>query len=160
MAEVEVGNQTAYSVREDAAAEIVRRVLAAEGEDADVAVAFLDEPEIADLNERYRGYIGPTDVLSFPAAGTDDDWPEPEAAEHEFLGDVVICPAVAERNAQEDEIPLGEEVRRLLVHGTLHLLGYDHEVDEGEMRSREAVLLGQIGEPGGGLVEAEGEPRG
>lgn len=160
MPDVEVGNETAYPVRDDAAAEIVRRVLAAEGVDAAIAVAFLDEPAVAELNGRYRGYAGSTDVLSFPAAGTEDAWPEPEESEDEFLGDVVICPAVAERNALDDEISLGEEILRLLVHGALHLLGYDHEADDGEMRAREVVLLEQIGEPEGGLVGVEGEARG
>lgn len=157
MGDVEVGNETAYPVRDEAAAEIVRRVLAAEGVDAAIAVAFLDEPAVAELNGRYRGYAESTDVLSFPAAGAEDAWPEPEESEGESLGDVVICPAVAERNALEDEIPLGEEILRLLVHGALHLLGYDHEGDEGEMRAREVVLLEQIGEPEGGLMGAEGK---
>ena len=158
MPDVEVDNETTYPVRDEAAAEIVRRVLAAEGADAAIAVAFLDEPAVAELNGRYRGYAESTDVLSFPAAGGEDvDWPELEEAEDEFLGDVVICPAVAERNALEDEISLGEEICRLLVHGALHLLGYDHEADEGEMRAREVVLLGQMGEPEGGLLGLEGK---
>lgn len=156
MSEVEVSNETRYRFREEAVAQIVGRVLAAEEADGVVAVAFLDEEAVAELNGRYRGHAESTDVLSFPAGDTEEaDWPEPDGLEDEFLGDVVICPVVAERNALEDEISLAEEIRRLLVHGGLHLLGYDHVADDGEMRARETALLEQIGEPEGGLLEAE-----
>lgn len=156
MSEVEVSNETRYRFREEAVAQIVGRVLAAEDADGVVAVAFLDEEAVAELNGRYRGHAESTDVLSFPAGHTEDaDWPEPDGIEDEFLGDVVVCPAVAERNALEDEISLAEEIRRLLVHGGLHLLGYDHVTDDGEMRAREEALLEQIGDPEDGLLEAE-----
>lgn len=156
MSEIEVSNETAHRFREEAVAQIVGRVLAAEDADGVVAVAFLGEEAVAELNGRYRGHAESTDVLSFPAGGTEDaDWPEPDGLEDEFLGDVVICPDVAERNALEDEISLAEEIRRLLVHGGLHLLGYDHVTDDGEMRAREEALLELIGEPEGGLLEAE-----
>jgi probable rRNA maturation factor len=156
MSEVEVTNETRYRFREEAVAQVIIRVLAAEDADGVVAVAFLDEGAVAELNGRYRGHAESTDVLSFPAGDTEEaDWPEPDGLEDAFLGDVVICPAVAERNALEDEIPLAEEIRRLLVHGGLHLLGYDHVADDGEMRARETALLEQIGAPEGGLLEAE-----
>ena len=101
---------------------------------------------MAELNERYRGSDEATDVLSFPGGPDDDsDWPDPEAdATHDrapFLGDVLVCPAAARRNALDDGISVAEELRRLVVHGVLHLLGYDHEVDRGEMRASEAAIL-------------------
>jgi len=156
VSEVEVSNGTQYRFREDAVAQIVDLVLAAESVQGVVAVAFLDEEKVAELNSRYRGHAESTDVLSFPAGDAEGaDWPEPDGLEDDFLGDVVICPAVAERNALEDAISLAEEIRRLLVHGGLHLLGYDHVADDGEMRAREVALLEQIREPEGGLLEAE-----
>jgi probable rRNA maturation factor len=145
MLEVDVVNETGVAVAEDAAARAVLWVL--EKEDVSggvVSLAFVEESAMAELNVRYRGGVEATDVLSFPGGGDDDlEWPEPEvevgSAPH--LGDVVICPAVARRNAADDGIEPAEELRRLLVHGVLHLLGYDHEIDQGEMRAREADIL-------------------
>lgn len=145
---VEVVNETDLALDEDAVAHAAMFVL--ESQDVasgEVALAFVREDVIAELNQTYRGLDGPTDVLSFPGgADDDDDWPDPESDLGEvdrppFLGDVLVCPAVARENALEDGIPLGEELRRLLVHGILHLLGFDHEVDSGEMRAREEAVL-------------------
>ena len=102
-------------------AEQVRRacvLAAATGgvEDGHVAVAFVGADEIAGLNAQHRGKQGPTDVLSFPVDGT-----EPLAAGPRELGDVVIC-----REHTSD-------VTEAVVHGVLHLCGYDHETDSGEM---------------------------
>jgi probable rRNA maturation factor len=92
--------------------------------DGHVAVAFVDEQEIAALNERHRGKPEPTDVLSFPV---DEDAAPVGPRE---LGDVVICP--------EHTTDLLEAV----LHGVLHLTGMDHERDEGEMLAVQAELLG------------------
>jgi probable rRNA maturation factor len=93
-----------------------------------VAVAFVDAERIAELNAEHRGKEGPTDVLSFPIDEADDDGVAgvPEARE---LGDVVICP------------PHTEDIREAIVHGALHLVGMDHEVDDGEMLSVQAEIL-------------------
>jgi len=92
-------------------------VLAGEGRaDVELSLSFVTEDEIADLHVRYMDEPGPTDVLSFPL---DEDG---------LLGDVVVCPAVAARNNPGD--PAGE-LRLLVAHGILHLLGHDHE-DAGE----------------------------
>ncbi len=147
MLEVEVINETGAAVDEEAVARAALWVL--EKEDVPggvVSLAFVEESAMAELNVRYRGGAEATDVLSFPGGGGDDlDWPEPEAeAEAEsapYLGDVVICLAVAGRNAADDGIDQAEELRRLLVHGVLHLLDYDHEIDQGEMRAREMDIL-------------------
>lgn len=101
---------------------LAREVLVGEGvRDAELSVSFVTEAEIAELHERYMGEEGPTDVLSFPL---DDE------EEHEIgvrvLGDVVIAPSVAAANNPED--PAGE-LRLLLAHGILHLLGHDHMED-------------------------------
>ena len=92
-------------------------------EDGHVAVSFVDAEEIAALNAEHRGKAGPTDVLSFPVDGDG-----PVAGERE-LGDVVICP--------EHTVDLTEAV----VHGVLHLVGMDHETDDGEMLALQAELV-------------------
>jgi probable rRNA maturation factor len=116
---------------DDLPAEQVRRacVLAAATagiEDGHVAVAFVSRDEIAALNAEHRGRQGPTDVLSFPVDGVG-----PVAGERE-LGDVVICPEHT------------EDLTEAVVHGVLHLVGMDHETDEGEMLALQAEVLSWI----------------
>jgi probable rRNA maturation factor len=99
---------------------VARAALVGEGlDDVELSVSFVEEPEIEDLHVRYMDEPGPTDVLSFPLDDVDEDG-------RRLLGDVVIAPSVAARNNPGD--PEGE-LRLLLVHGILHLLGYDHEID-------------------------------
>jgi probable rRNA maturation factor len=113
-------------------AELIRRacVLAAATagvEDGHVAVAFVDPDEIAALNAEHRGKPAPTDVLSFPVDGAGELVP----GERE-LGDVVICPEHT------------EDLTEAVVHGVLHLVGMDHETDEGEMLAVQAEVLSWI----------------
>ena len=97
---------------------LARSTLSGEGvERAELSLSFVEEAEMAELHLRYMGEEGPTDVLSFPLDGED-------AGDARVLGDVVIAPAVAARNRPD---AAEDEVRLLLVHGILHLLGYDHE---------------------------------
>lgn len=106
---------------------------------AELSVAIVTIDEMAEMNERYRGKEGATDVLSFPC-----DDPCPAASDEPIaLGDVVIAPEVAEKQAAELGTTVESELNLLLVHGTLHLLGYDHETDEDAavMQARERVLL-------------------
>jgi probable rRNA maturation factor len=116
-------------------------VLSMEGvpEMTELSIALVDEDEMAHLNVQYRGIEGPTDVLSF---GCDEPCPTP-GDEPITLGDVVIAPMVAERQAAELGHSVERELDVLLVHGVLHLLGYDHEAedDAGAMAAREAALL-------------------
>lgn len=91
---------------------------------SELSVSFVTEAEMAELHERYLGEPGPTDVLAFPLDGTDEEGVR-------LLGDVVICPAVAARNNPGDPTA---ELRLLLVHGILHLLGHDHEEEEERAR--------------------------
>jgi probable rRNA maturation factor len=111
-----VSDRQTNHVDADALACLAADVLTAEGRaDAELSLSFVDEDEMADLHVRYMGEPGPTDVLSFPL---DEDG---------LVGDVVVCPAVAARaNPDHPE----QEVRLLVVHGVLHLLGYDHDEDE------------------------------
>jgi len=106
----------------------------------ELSVAVVELAEMTGLNERYRGKEGPTDVLSFPC---DDPCPVAEADEPITLGDVIVSPEIAEENAIRLGHTVEDELNLLLVHGILHLLGYDHEADEDAlaMQERERVLL-------------------
>lgn len=117
---------------------------------AELSVRFVDETTIATLNLDYMGAEGSTDVLSFPIDGDEFDAdpqisadPNPSGAAPRLLGDIVICPAVAARNAPDHAGTFEDEVALLVVHGVLHVLGYDHaDRDEAvAMRTREAELL-------------------
>jgi len=107
--------------------------------EVELSIAIVDIDEMTELNVRYRGKDGPTDVLSF---GCDDPCPV-DSDEPVTLGDVVIAPQIALAQAEEYGHTVEEELNLLLVHGILHLLGYDHEEDEAAaaMQARERVLL-------------------
>lgn len=111
----------------------------------EVSINFVKDEIIADLNEHYRGKQGPTDVLSFECDGVDDDMVSGEEGDVFELGDIVIAPDVASRQTHEFGTTFEEEISLLLVHGLLHLCGYDHiEDDEAEvMEAREAELLAE-----------------
>jgi probable rRNA maturation factor len=139
---------------------LARQVLSARGVkgETEVSLLFVDEEAMARLNEQFLGKTGPTDVLSFPI----EDEPGPTGRSPDFggtgpgtsaedgaptlLGDVVICPVVAARNAAEHEVSVDDEIALLVVHGLLHLLGMDHEADaEAErMEALERQLLAQF----------------
>jgi len=91
-------------------------------EDGHVAVEFVDEGRISELNSEFRGKEGPTDVISFPVDGAQQDVGPRE------LGDIIICPEMT------------EDLREAIVHGALHLAGMDHEVDDGEMLALQAEI--------------------
>jgi probable rRNA maturation factor len=111
---------------------------------AELCIKIVDEATIAQLNEQWMDKEGPTDVLAFPM---DELRPGlvTEEPEEGVLGDLVLCPAVAERQATEAGHPTKDEVQLLTVHGILHLLGYDHaEPDEHrEMFGLQDRLLGE-----------------
>jgi len=126
---------------------VVARVLAAEGaSSADVGVVVTGDATVRDLNRRYRGEDAPTDVLSF-AFGEDAGEFVLPPGKSSRLGDVVISLPAARRQAKQARHSLERELALLLVHGLLHLLGYDHaaEVEERLMRSREDALLTSLG---------------
>jgi probable rRNA maturation factor len=126
-------------------------VLDAEGLGQDTGVAFvlIDEESMAELNETHMGREGPTDVLSFPIETAVPGFPpRPVAGGPPIeLGDVFICPTVVHRNAEEREVPFDDELALMVVHGLLHLLGWDHENerDAVRMEARERQLLARVG---------------
>lgn len=105
----------------------------------DVTLRLVDATESQDLNRRYRGKDKPTNVLSFPY--------DAEGLEVPILGDVVICAEVVEHEAAEQNKELRAHWAHMVVHGCLHLLGYDHQNDRDaeEMESREIRLLAELG---------------
>ena len=131
-----VSNRQSEVVDEDGLVALARATLDGEGvsHDVELSVSFVGEDEMADLHVRYLDEEGPTDVLSFPLDEVDDGGVR-------LLGDVVIAPAVAGRNNPGDP---AAEIGLLLVHGILHVLGYDHEDDAGraEMWARQERYSG------------------
>src|ERR1051326_463759 len=107
---------------------------------AGVTGAFVSDPAMRELNRRWRGKTGTTDVLSFPS-GQD----EFEKAEGLSLGDVVISAEQAARQAGEHGLDFDGEVAQLILHGLLHLCGYDHKRDGGEMNALELKLRRRLG---------------
>lgn len=144
---------------------LAEHVLKAEGvgRDTEVSLLFVDQTAMAELNKRFLGKDGPTDVLAFPidddvyegARLPDNLGPAPGPAGDDpsdlptLLGDVVVCPAVARRNAPAHAGTYEDEVALLVVHGILHLLGRDHvdDDDAAQMESREQELLKQFNQP-------------
>ena len=126
MIEVETENRSGAAVDEEAAAALARAVLEAEGvSDGELGIAFVPAAEMRELKRAHLGVDEATDVLSFPIDGRE----ELPTGVPRALGDVVLCPEV-----------VGDEWRAPLVHGLLHLLGYDHG---DEMEQRERALLEQ-----------------
>lgn len=102
--------------------------------DSSVTIAFVSDSRIRNLNRQFRGINKPTDVLSFPS---DSDKGE--------LGDIAISVETAARQAKENGLTLNEEIAQLILHGLLHLSGYDHETDNGEMNRLELRLRKKVG---------------
>jgi probable rRNA maturation factor len=122
-----ISNRQGRAVDDEGLRGLARDTLRGEGiKQAELSVSFVDADEIADLHERFMDEPGPTDVLSFPLGDLDVD-----ENGVRLLGDVVVAPSEAERNNPEDP---DAELRLLLVHGILHLLGYDHEEDGARTR--------------------------
>jgi len=145
---VEVANESGSAVDETQLVGLARHVLAEMGVHplAELSVLLVDPDTMARLHERWMGEPGPTDVMAFPmdeletGRGPDEDDDPPPA----LLGDVVLCPEVARRQAAAAGHSTADELHLLCTHGILHLLGYDHgeAEEEREMFARQADLLG------------------
>ena len=139
---IEVANESGVSVDEPALAALARHVLSGMRMHplAELSVLLVDTPTMADLHQRWLGEPGPTDVLAFPMdelrppppgseradrAGSSEPGPGPA-----LLGDVVLCPEVAQQQAREAHHSLSDELDLLCTHGILHLLGFDHAEPE------------------------------
>ncbi len=141
---IEVANESGTPVDEEALSQLARFVLARIGihPQAELSVLLVDEPAMAELHEKWMDEPGPTDVLSFPMdelrPPKDDDVPEPG-----LLGDVVLCPTVAQRQGLAAGHSTQDELNLLTTHGILHLLGYDHAdpAEEREMFSLQDEIV-------------------
>jgi probable rRNA maturation factor len=113
-----------------------------------LTVCLISDAEMKRWNHAYRGKNRPTDVLSFPA--NESSWKRKQRAKGvvragSYLGDIAIAPGVARKNARRLGHEFDDELRILILHGVLHLMGYDHETDKGEMDRRERRLRGELG---------------
>ena len=143
----------------DLAARAAKETLARSGvdfESAELAILACDDARIAKLNENYRGKPAPTNVLSWPAndlapelAGDNPLLPEPEPDGTIPLGDIAIAWETCAREAAQQGKSMEDHVTHLIVHGTLHLLGYDHlrDPDATKMEAIEVEILGKLGLP-------------
>jgi probable rRNA maturation factor len=125
-------NRQLVQVDEGELVAVAQRTLIEEGRDrGELSISLVTPEEMADLHVRYMGEEGPTDVLSFPM---DEEW---------LLGDVIVCPAEAARNNPD----LPAELRLLVSHGVLHILGYDHEEEEARrvMWAKQAAYSRNVG---------------
>lgn len=120
------------------------------------AIAFISDRRMKELNSFFRGKDHTTDVLSFPrepdefesksnAFTRETDDLTPEGVTLAFLGDIVISVEQAARQAKDNGLTLENEIKQLILHGLLHLCGYDHETDDGEMSARELELRDKLG---------------
>ena len=140
---VEHGNDLVEEVEVEA---LCAFAMEAEGkpENTEVSVSFVSNDEIAKLNEEYRQKIGPTDVLSFECDNIDDELSTSQTPDQPYeLGDIVIAPDVAAAQSDDFGTSVVEEIELLLVHGILHLCGWDHELEEEakRMEAREQEIL-------------------
>jgi probable rRNA maturation factor len=135
--------KTVAGLTEAALAKFVTRARRLTGLRSSVSVLVTSSRELQGLNRRFRGKNKPTDVLSFPAM---------PGLKRGFAGDVAISAEIAARNARRLGHTVAEEIRILTLHALLHLAGYDHELDDGEMEREEAGLRKALGLPVG-LIE-------
>jgi probable rRNA maturation factor len=147
-----LNRQRAVRVARGPLEEFFRRVLREmKLRDSDITICFVSDAEIARMNWAFRKKKGPTDVLSFPA-GTKrrkrfyiEGAESTENTEKSYLGDIAIAPETARRYAKKNGRSLSNELRVLILHGVLHLLGYDHETDRGEMDRLERKMRRRFG---------------
>ncbi|MDT7542150.1 MAG: putative rRNA maturation factor, partial [Acidobacteriota bacterium] len=136
-----VNRQRRVPVDEERWQQLAERCLKKIGvEGAGTTVAFVSDRAMRELNRRWRGRRGTTDVLSFPAE--QEVW---EQVDGRTLGDVIISVEQAARQAEENGLTLDGEIAQLILHGLLHLCGYDHERDKGEMNALELRLRRRLG---------------
>ena len=119
---------------------VVKAIRVLPAETAAVTVAFVSDRAMSALNRQWRRKRGTTDVLSFPAV--QDEF---EKMEGSSLGDVVISVEQAARQAKDNDLSLDQEIAQLILHGLIHLSGYDHSTDNGEMERLELRLRRKLG---------------
>ncbi|MCX7830886.1 MAG: rRNA maturation RNase YbeY [Acidobacteria bacterium] len=101
----------------------------------EISLIFCSKSKIREINKKYRQKDSATDVITFPYSNAGN-----------FIGEIIICQEVAEENSKKYGVPLEKEIKKLLVHSILHLLGYDHHNDKGKMARKEKIILKSLGE--------------
>lgn len=124
---MEINNLTKEEVDKKLLEGIAEEVLRKENKSGDLSVALIEDEEIRGINNKYRGINNSTDVLSFEGSG-------------DFLGEILICPNEVRKNGKIFK----KELIRVLIHGILHLLQYDHEKDDGKMLKKQEEYLAEI----------------
>ena len=114
----------------------------AESKNKSIAVAFISDRKMRELNRAFRGKDATTDVLSFPYEADDFEFDTEfsDSTAENYLGDIAISLEQAQRQAFENDLNLETEIKQLILHGVLHLCSYDHEADDGEMNELELKL--------------------
>jgi probable rRNA maturation factor len=140
---VELVNEQSLPVDELRIGETARRTAEAESAVGELSILLVDAARMAQLYTDWMGGDGPTDVLAFPVDGLVSETPEHPVV----IGEVVLCPEVAARQAAEAALDLAAELDLLVAHGVLHLLGHDHDTEEAaeRMRNRERAVTGRAG---------------
>lgn len=110
-----------------------------EAQNKSAVIAFVSDKKMRELNKDFRGKNSTTDVLSFPFEADEFD------ADENNLGDIIISAEQAERQSKENNLDFETEIKQLILHGILHLCGYDHETDTGEMNALELELRDKLG---------------
>jgi probable rRNA maturation factor len=145
MHEIEVQNEADYPVDGDRlrAAAVCVLTRAGAAEDSELTIVIADDEQVAALNRQFRGIDAPTDVLSFPGAPPPPGTPKATP----YLGDLVIAFPYASAQAEEHRHPLNDSLALLVVHGVLHLLGYDHDTpaQRAQMWAEQAAALETLG---------------
>jgi len=135
-----INNQRKVAIDTSVLSRFIAELKSAAGiEDRSFSVAFISDRRMKELNTFFRGKASTTDVLSFPH---EPDTFDPDKSN---LGDIVISAEQAEKQAAENGLTVEGEIKQLILHGALHLCGYDHETDDGEMNARELGLRDKLG---------------
>ncbi len=132
---IEINNLTTSSIDKSFIKKVAEEVIKGEDkEGADLSIAIVESEEIKKVNNSYRGKNEVTNVLSFSESDVSSDYPE---IRNNHLGEVLICLEKVKKDAREQEIDQEKELTKVLIHGILHLLGYDHERSEEEAKKME-----------------------
>lgn len=138
--EIQISNRSGFELDTEDLAAVAAAALVELGlARGELGVTFVGDEEISRLNLDFLGHEGPTDVISFPLDEEGSGQEDP--AIPMLLGDLVISPATARENSSAYGVSFEEELCRLVIHGVLHVAGYDHERDNGEMMSRQEELV-------------------
>ena len=145
---IEINNLTTSSVDEEWVRQIARAVLRGEKKDnAALSVAFVGQGRMRQLNKKYLKKNRTTDVLAFPEPQLKTDRQKPAPAQNKYIGEIIISTRDVKKNARRYNAPYEQDLAHVIIHGILHLLGYDHEKSEKEakkMFERQAYYLAQL----------------